>query len=175
MPEIRRLMVGPGSRGKTRMPKPVLQAMVLADNVYVDAFTGKHVIAGTFTAILAKKQESKAEESLDVGNENRRVTSIKDPRSMGSPCLYLALFEVHGQVPIELRYINLSDSSVVFTATMMLAAADPVAVAEYAIPVPQLPSDKAGEFSLDALFENELLGSWRISVRCVDEPSSEGR
>lgn len=156
------------------MPKPVLQAMVLADNVYVDALSGKHVIAGTFTKIVVKKQESQPEESQDPGNGPRRVTKIKDPRSMGSPWLYLALFEVHGQVPIELRYINLSDSSVLFTATMMLVAPDPVVVAEYAIPVPPLPSDKAGEFSLDALHENELLGSWRISVRRDDEPSTEG-
>jgi hypothetical protein len=155
------------------MPKPVLQAMVLADNVYVDALSGKHVIAGTFTKIVVRKQESQGEESQDGGNASQRVTKIKDPRVIGSPWLYLALFEVHGQVPIELRYINLSDSSVVFTATMTLVASDPVVVAEYAIPVPRLPSDKAGEFSLDALYENEPLGSWRISVRHENEPSGE--
>lgn len=33
------------------MPKPVLQAMVLADNVYQDRTTGKFIIAGTFSRL----------------------------------------------------------------------------------------------------------------------------
>lgn len=33
------------------MPKPVLQAMVLADNVYQDRMTGKFIIAGTFSRL----------------------------------------------------------------------------------------------------------------------------
>ena len=34
------------------MPKPVLQAMVLADHVYQDRQTGKYIIAGTFSQII---------------------------------------------------------------------------------------------------------------------------
>jgi hypothetical protein len=159
-------------QGRGGMPKPVLQAMVLADNVYVDAATGKHVIAGTFTGIVTQPKTIPTEESSE--GDPGRVVRIVEPRQMGSPCLYLALFEVHGEVPIELRYVDLADSSVLFRAAVTLRADDPVDVAEYAIPVPKLPVHKAGDFSLDALYEEEVLGSWRISVKRLENPSHEG-
>ena len=155
------------------MPKPVLQAMVLADNVYKDERTGKHIIAGTFTAIFAANPESPGGEHHDAAS-GQKLKKIADPRRMGSPYLYLALRDVHGTVPIELRYVRLADSSLVFKIVVNVTSPDPVEVMEYAIPIPLLPSDKAGVFSLDALYEDEILGSWRISVRTSEQPTSEG-
>jgi len=156
------------------MPRPVLQAMVIADNVYEDRVTGKHVIAGTFTGIAIKPalQKTPEQEHHDQPS-GQTLRRIQDPRVMGVPWLYLALTEVYGEVQIELRYVDLSDSTLHFSVKLTLSSKDPVAVSEYTIPLPMFPATKVGEFSLDALYENEILGSWRISVRNLENPSSE--
>ena len=43
-------------------------------------------------------------------------------------------------------------------------SADPLAVVELTIPMPRLPVTGAGTFSLDLMYDNEILGSWRIVV-----------
>lgn len=41
------------------MPKPVLQALILADHVYEDKLTGKKIIAGIFSRIIRGKKISR--------------------------------------------------------------------------------------------------------------------
>jgi hypothetical protein len=150
------------------MPKPVLQAMVLADHVYQDRTTGKHIIAGTFTGLFfGSSKVQQADNESDRQDVTGPITRI------GSPCLYIALVEVHGQVPLDLKYIDLSDSSVLFEAQVVVAANDPVAVAEYIIPMPMLPARQAGNYSLDLLHDGEILGSWRVSVRKIPDKTDE--
>ena len=112
------------------MPKPILQAMVLADHVYQDRLTGKHIISGTFTGIVFGTAKVALE---GEGDDQRHVTAQAVIRA-GSPYLYLALAEVHGQLPLSLKFVDLSDSSVLFEAQVVVTAADPVAVAEYILP-----------------------------------------
>ncbi len=94
------------------MPRPVLQAMVLADHVYQDRLTGKFVIAGTFSSVWIG--EIKFEASTVEGEAAQRVASTQPPTQIGSPYLYLALVEVIGQVPLILKLVDLSDASVLF-------------------------------------------------------------
>src|SRR5262245_32592065 len=42
------------------MPRPVLQAMVLADHVYQDRLSGKYIIAGTFGRIGLRAPQAQA-------------------------------------------------------------------------------------------------------------------
>jgi hypothetical protein len=151
------------------MPKPVLQAMVLADHVYRDASTGKHIIAGTFTNINVGTAKVVVAEHAE-GGERKILTG--PVTKIGSPYLYLALVEVHGQVPLELKFVDLADSSVLFEAQLVVTSGDPVAVAEYVVELPPLPVQKLGAYSLDILHESEILGSWRISVKKIEDRES---
>ncbi len=144
------------------MPKPVLQAMVLADHVYQDRLTGKFVIAGTFGTVILRSAQAAA--ALAAPRQEGERVKIREVSQAGSPYLYLALTEVHGNLPLHLRYMDLSDSSLLFEAEMVLTANDPVGTAEYCIPLPALPTHKTGVFSLDLLYNEELLGSWRIVI-----------
>ncbi len=150
------------------MPKPVLQAMVLADHVYQDRVTGKFVIAGTFGVIGIQQRELGGVEAAPAGSEisgeRRNITGIAHA---GSPYLYVALTEVHGRVPLRLRYVNLADSGVIIEGEVELTSPDPVSVAEYAFQMPPLPVI-VGSYSLDLLYEGELLGSWRVTVASRD-------
>ncbi len=144
------------------MPKPVLQAMVLADNVYQDRLTGKHIISGTFTSVLLDRGPLPSAQPVE-GRGERRVFK-RPPTAVGSPYLYLALVGVRGTVPLELRFVDLSDSKVWFDAKINVTAKDPVGVAEYILPMTKLPEEKAGVYSLDVLHEGEILGSWRVTM-----------
>lgn len=144
------------------MPKPVLQAMVLADHVYQDRVTGKFIIAGTFSSVWFGR----------VAPDPSGQTTGPVSKS-GSPHLYIALVEMHGDVPLNLKFLDLSDSSVLFEGQLVLSSNDPIAVSEYAIPLPPLPTSRPGHYSLDLLYDGEILGSWRVSVSERKDLSSE--
>jgi hypothetical protein len=74
------------------------------------------------------------------------------------------LSDVHGRVPLKLRYSNLADSSVLIEAQIEVVSSDPLSMVEAAIGLPLLPI-VPGNFSLDLLFEGEILGSWRVTVK----------
>ena len=139
--------------------------MVLADHVYRDAGTGKFIIAGTFSALCQGQQkplpEDPARQSEIAG---KRQTFTNPMGKAGSPYLYLALTGVHGRVSLGMRYINLADSSVLIEGQIDITAADPVSVTEHSFPLPMLPLSP-GQFSLDLLYEGEILGSWRVAVK----------
>jgi hypothetical protein len=157
------------------MPKPVLQAMVLAEHVYQDRMTGKFVIAGTFATIFFGQISG-----VPIGEPEgeRQKILVRGPITQsGSPYLYLALFDVHGQVPLNLKLVDLSDASVLFEVQILVASTDPVSVAEYILPMPLLPVHKATTYSLDLFYEEEILGSWRITAKKIEgqnENAGEG-
>jgi hypothetical protein len=155
------------------MPKPTLQAMVLADHVYRDGSTGKFVIAGTFSTLWQGQQQPLPEDPA-------RKSEISGPRQtfsgpigqVGSPHLYLAVSEVHGKATLGMRYINLADSTVLIEGQIEITSSDPVSITEYSFPLPMLPLTP-GHFSLDLLYEGEILGSWRVTVKV--QKKEEGR
>ena len=154
------------------MPKPVLQAMVVADHVYQDHFTGKFIIAGTFGAIHRFPPAESPAGSPPEPTEQPRIVTGPIMR-VGSPYLYLALVEVHGVVPLQIKFFDLHDSTIKFMADFTVRSRDPVAVGEYCLPLPPIPVDKPGSFSLDLFYENELLGSWRITIKIGSQQTRE--
>jgi hypothetical protein len=145
------------------MQKPVLQAMVLADHVYRDAATGKYLIVGTFGVIWHGEQKL-APPPADSEIAGNRQTFTGTIGRAGSPYLYLALSDVHGRVPLKLRYMNLADSSVLIEGQIEVVSSDPLSMVEASIALPLLPI-VPGNFSLDLMFEGEILGSWRVRVK----------
>lgn len=149
-----------------KMPKPVLQAMVLADHVYQDRTTGKFIIAGTFGSMwIAEQRLSPPDSPLPPSSEiKENPQQLSGPIvAAGSPYLYVALTEIHGEVPLRLRYVNLEDAGVLLEGHITVTSSDPVGVAEYCFPMPKLPM-KPGTYSLDLLHDEEILGSWRVSI-----------
>jgi hypothetical protein len=60
-------------------------------------------------------------------------------------------------------------------ADLKVQCGDPLRAVELAIPMPPLPTPHEGEYSLELLFEEEMLGSWRILVVSEDStPSDKG-
>ncbi|MBN1395188.1 MAG: hypothetical protein JW959_09205 [Pirellulales bacterium] len=170
------------------MPKPVLQALVLADHVYQDKITGKKIIAGTFNRVcFAKMKRSQAAGESLPGEQpppspfestsetampgavsspppsSRRLTAA-DVQKAGSPYAFISLTDVHGPTPLEMRYRDLSSEAILLGISFQVNSEDPLDTVEAVVPVPPLPTPHAGVFALELLAEGELLGALRITA-----------
>jgi hypothetical protein len=133
--------------------EPVLQALLLADNVYTDAGTGKRIIAGTFDSLRAAELPA----TFD------RVTAA-----------YICLTEVRGEIGVVLRYVDLDDNEVLMEhGPTQVRSDDPLASVDFVVPVPPIPMPHPGVFAFEVHSRNELLGFLRITVVQV-EPEEHG-
>ncbi|MFH1919600.1 MAG: hypothetical protein ABIP48_06950 [Planctomycetota bacterium] len=142
--------------------KPVLQALLLADRIYEDKATGKKIVAGIFQAVFFKKAED-----LKAELEKRGVSGAGMPGGFhaGSPYAYISLTDLRGTQPFVLRYVDLGEDKPVFEAAFTVSSDDPLKTVEIIAPLPPLPTTKAGTFALELLWNDEPLGSFRVTVK----------
>lgn len=176
------------------MPNPVLQALVLADHIYQDKITGKKIIAGTFNRVCFARMKRPPEQQgfepnadeqpepspFDSTSETampsfapsseggpppgaRRMTAA-DVQKAGSPYAFVSLTDVHGTVPLEMRYRDLATEAILFGISFQVASEDPLDTVEAVVPVPPLPTPHAGAFALELLTNGEPLGALRITA-----------
>jgi hypothetical protein len=94
----------------------------------------------------------------------------------GSPFVYVCLTDIHASVKLELRYVDLRDHKSLMRAELEVQCNDPLRAVEISIPVPApLPTPHDGVYSMELLCDEELLGSWRVSVITRDGTTSEER
>jgi hypothetical protein len=128
--------------------KPILQALVLADHIYVDAETGKKIIAGTFNELCA----------AEFPTQFAHVTFA-----------YLCLTDLRGEAELDLRYVDLSDGEILMQLEgVRVAAPSPLESTELILEVPEFPMPGPGSFALEVHCAGELLGFLRINVREAD-------
>uniref|UniRef100_A0A7C2K0A0 Uncharacterized protein n=1 Tax=Schlesneria paludicola TaxID=360056 RepID=A0A7C2K0A0_9PLAN len=142
------------------MSTPVLQALLVADHVYRDAGTGKHVICGVFSALQYIPKGARPKQPPPEGGPVPATHLIR----AGSPYVYLSLTEVHGQQTFELRYVDLRDNSVLFSSNFGVKSQDPLQTVEVVLPLPVLPAPHPGFYALELLCEETLLGSHRVRI-----------
>jgi hypothetical protein len=134
--------------------QPVLQALVLADQVYVDARTGTKVIAGTFN----------------------RLWGRRFPTTYGRTSFaFMCLTEVHGRVELRLVYRDLSDNrELMAVKNLAVQAQDPLVSIEIMVEIPPFPMPHAGAFAFEVHCGDEVLGSLRVMVSQVP-PGATGK
>lgn len=134
--------------------KPTLQSFILADHVYMDAFTNKKVIAGTFDNIVAKSFPS----NLD------RTSSA-----------YLRILNCRRGVKIQLRYVDLKDDNVLRESSEIPLnnARGPLESHELIVEVPPLPVPHPGVYELSAYCDGEFLGRIKITVSEMSRKTTE--
>lgn len=141
--------------------KPVLQALVLAERIYEDK-SGKKIIAGTFNAVRLDPAPVSSRQ-LPSGQE---VQWIRGGTDLGSPAAYISLTDVVDGTLIGLQYVNVSRNEVLFRVQLKLHVQNRLETVEITAPLPpmNLFVREAGTFSLDVVWEGEILGSHRIRV-----------
>lgn len=168
------------------MTIPVLQALLVADQIFQDQATGKFVICGIFGTIFFMPPEDQASPAgNDAGPEGAGGSGPAagsgppaGPQPMplnrfiraGSPYAYVSLTEIHGQRSFELRYVDLSENSVVFTFEFKVECRNPLETVQLSLPLPVLPVPHEGVFALELLCEGNLLGSHRILTKRQPRP-----
>ena len=134
------------------MPTPVLQALVLADQVYVDALTGKKIVAGIFNQLRARKFPA---------------------RFARQTYAFICLTEVQGRVQLSLRYVDLTDNSVLLQTEFAVQSENPLQSVEVIIQVPPFPMPHPGVYAFEVLCENEPLGALRVNVTQMPAETTE--
>ena len=147
--------------------KPVLQALLLADHVYQDATTGKKVIAGTFNRLrFLKKQRPESPKEVENAGAQRQVIAGVH---VGSPYAYISLTDIRGSLSCVLRYVDLEDNKALLETKFSITCDDPLETAEIVVPMPPLPTKKAGIHALELLCNDTPVGSLRITVEEIEE------
>lgn len=142
--------------------KPVLQALVLADHVYEDKATGKKIIAGTFNTLLIRRRQ-RADAARPV---------MPAVQQAGSPYCYISLTDAAGEIPLSLRYVDLSNEQVLFEVKIQVKSDDRLATLELIAPLPTLPTPHEGTYTLELHCGDEPLGSLRVQVREIRAPGA---
>jgi len=138
--------------------KPVLQAILLADHVYVDKGTGKHVVAGVFDRLSFIPKERR--EEAELAKENVVLGGMQ----AGSPWAFLSITDVRGEQGFALRYVFLDDDQVIFQTEFTIKSEDPLKTYRVVAPLPPLPSKRAGTFALEVVWNDEPIGTYRVVV-----------
>lgn len=130
--------------------KPVLKALVLADQIYQDARTQKWIIAGTFT----------------------QITGPRIPIITPQIWVYLSLTDFRGECEIRLE-IKFDDTDEVLAQTnpLRLKMENPLQTFEVALPIPPMTLHRPGIYSINVIHDEEILGSHRITVQLTPERS----
>jgi len=140
--------VTPGEREVFVVRPPKLQALVLADHIYVDAQSGKKIIVGVFDRLMAKSFPTK----LD------RPTWA-----------YILLTEIQGKVgPFVIRYVDLKDERVLMTThPMEVECPNPLATVTIMMQVPPFEMPHPGNFAFEVCLGDTPLGALRVSVEKI--------
>ncbi len=126
------------------MVKPILKALLLADQVYQDKTTGKIVIAGTFN----------------------RIWAARFPCLFArQPCVYVCLTEAKGQFAVQLRYVELATHEVVGEMEeRAIKVNDPLLNIELIFHIPPILHKSQGLYAFEVYADDELLGMTRVFV-----------
>jgi hypothetical protein len=122
---------------------PKLQAILLCDELYVDAATQKKLIIGVFN-------------QLSLGH----VPANRGKMTKG----YLSLTSVHGTVPVVLRWVELAANSILLESSVDLQGDDPNQPVELLFEIPALPVHRYGWHALEVHVGHELLHIYRVNV-----------
>jgi hypothetical protein len=131
--------------------RPVLQALLIADNVYTDASTGKRIIAGTFDHFTLGRFPGQLDNWSTV---------------------YVSLTEIHHAVALTVKYVDLSTDHVLAEWPLRVQAPSRLASADGTLRVPPLPLPHPGAYALEVHERQNLLGSLRITAELTPEPAS---
>lgn len=128
-------------------PRPVIQAVLLADRVRIDPRTGKQDVVGVFAKIAA----------------------ARFPTSLGRETfMFLSITNITGPVRVWLRYRSLEDGVVLMESEAAtagsIAAASPTETVSIVLRLGVLPIPHPGVYVHEVLYDGVVIGSYRVSV-----------
>lgn len=136
-------------------PKPVLQALILADQVYQDLTTGKRIIAGTFNTLFSRSFPCKFNRSTFA---------------------FISLTEVRGTIDIVLRYVRLETHEVLLaTRPLSVTSHSPLHTLELTVAVPPFPMPAPGVYAFEVMSNDVPIGMVRMRIAEPEDIPEAGR
>ena len=148
--------------------KPILQAAVVADRIYVDGQSGKVVIAGTFNKFLFSKHPHAPQTESPDGAEHAAILGGLDA---GSSWVYISITDVGAQAELLLQFTNITKNQTLFATRLNIQSASRLQTIEIARPLPRLPITEAGVYAVEIMCEGEILGAHRIIAEEFNQPT----
>lgn len=142
--------------------KPHLQSLVVANQVFQDTLSNNFVIAGTFNTLRIRQNQPVQVASLAEEAVKPQHKSINLLRSAGNPWVFFSVTDIVGTVPCSIRYVYLKDYQVLFSTAFTITSVDRLATLESRLELPLLPIVGLGQYSLEFLAHDEMIGSLRI-------------
>lgn len=148
--------------------RPVVQSLVLADRVYQDV-GGKKIICGTFNTVLFGKGSALKQRELTDGTKQPFLVG---PAHGGSPYAYISVTDILRACELDVQFVNLTKNAVLFRTKVAVNCADRLQTVEVVLPLPLLPIDGPGVYSLEVVCEGKILGSHRIVAKPMSPDAS---
>jgi len=123
--------------------KPFLNALLLADKVYIDKATNKSVIAGTFGRVWFQTFPG-----VHVGS-----------------FVYINLSDFQGKHQLAMRFVQLSDGrELAKSSSIDIKQAERLGHHEIAMQLPALSFPHPGKYAIEILWDGEFLGQVKLDV-----------
>ncbi len=136
--------------------KPKVQAILLADHVYKDEFTGKYIVSGIIDTYLFNPNPTPEPAPGDIHLDMQRV---------GAPYVYVNLTEFIGTFNFELRYLSLTQDEVIAAFSFQMTAYDPLKTVQFALAFPTVSTSRGRNCSRTSM---QGRGDW-MSAHCGDQ------
>ena len=124
-----------------KTPKPQLRTILLADQVYRDAETGKCVIAGTFN----------------------RIGADHYPATHPLASLYLNLTDFIGKAQLKIRIVN-SDEETLGEKAFAVESKDKLSACEVTVRLANLTFPLPGRYSIEVYCDDDYLGHLPVEL-----------
>lgn len=133
---------------------PKMQALILADQIYVDEETKKKVIAGTFSSLWSSQFPTQYQ---------------------GMTKAYVSLTNCRGVTKLSLRWVDLKHDSVLMRSpTVSFESKDPLQTIDFIMDIPPFPMPYPGHFAFELYCNDQRLGALRVSVGLRTEGPLQG-
>ena len=80
----------------------------------------------------------------------------------GSPYAYLSLTDVCDNTVLSVQFTYLTKNEVLFKTDLQIGCKDRLGTVEIVLPLPPLPVQQAGTYTLEVVCEGEIIGSSEI-------------
>lgn len=142
--------------------KPHLQSLILANQIFQDKESNNFVISGTFNRLLVRQNPPNEGHNEADAPTRPKKKSINELRAVGSPWLFFSITDIVGKVPCSIRYVFLKNNQVLFSTAFSIESSDRLATLEHRLPLPALPFVDYGQYAIEFLAFDEMIGSLRI-------------
>ena len=132
------------------MESPIVTTIALCDSIMREEIHGKHTLVGVFSTVYA----------------------VKFPCQCGAVCVFTAMTNGRGRMPLELRCVNTVTGEIVSTLRKKAEFADPNHILELPFVLRNITFPSPGFYSFELRGDEDLLAETRCRLLATPRPAA---